>query len=106
MSRAGLIAPFIVFSLIACRPSPPPLLPPLPEMPDIQRHVSLTTISPGENACADAEQLIEDQTVLWMRISLENARSERLVLTTPGYQDAGTSGGPPVTSTTNLQTSG
>ncbi|HYV47117.1 MAG TPA: beta-propeller domain-containing protein [Myxococcaceae bacterium] len=108
MSRAGLIAPFIVFSLIGCRPSQStqPLLPPLPEMPGIQDHVSLTTISPGKNACAEAEQLIEDQTVLWMRIALENARHDKLVLTTPGYQDAGTSGGPPTTSTTNLQTAG
>lgn len=83
----------------------------LPEMPQIQRHVSLTTTS-GPTACEDAEQPIEDEAVLFMRVSLENERHRRLYPPDPGSFDAGTSGGggggggPGTVSTTNLQTAG
>ncbi|HZN95056.1 MAG TPA: beta-propeller domain-containing protein, partial [Myxococcales bacterium] len=85
-------------------------LPPLPEMPAIVQHVSLTTPS-GSGACADAEQLIEDQVVLSMRVQMRSERNACHIWAVQNWGcDAGFPGGPTPGpgsySTTNLQTAG
>lgn len=111
MSRAGFVIAGCITGLtfIAVGGCKDPGPPDLPEMPQIQRHVSLTTAA-GPTACEDAEQLIEDEAVQWMRVSLENERHRRLYPPDPGSFDAGSSGGggggPGAVSTTNLQTAG